>query len=133
MNPFVPDVPCYRVVAVDRSLCGYIAGLEVKRKLLEEEGLGFDQDDRILGVCWEFGAADEQFCKVFGFDVCVVGTEYVLLILKGRYQIDGIINSCIIVILSYSFPVVFRNTFFLCICICITRDSSISCWHRRWR
>lgn len=53
-NPFVPDVPCHRVVAVDRSLCGYIAGLEEKRKLLEEEGVGFDHDGRVLGMCWEF-------------------------------------------------------------------------------
>lgn len=54
MNPFVPEVPCHRVVAVDRSLCGYIAGVEVKRRLLEDEGVGFDEQGRVTGVCWEF-------------------------------------------------------------------------------
>ncbi|MBQ8337325.1 MAG: MGMT family protein [Bacteroidaceae bacterium] len=41
-NPFVPDVPCHRVVASDGSLGGYNGEregerLERKRRLLEEE------------------------------------------------------------------------------------------------
>lgn len=41
-NPFAPDVPCHRVVAVDGSLCGYNgrregAEIERKRKLLASE------------------------------------------------------------------------------------------------
>ena len=38
-NPYVPDVPCHRVVRSDGSLGGYSAegGIERKRQLLEME------------------------------------------------------------------------------------------------
>ncbi len=38
-NPFPIIVPCHRVVASNGSLCGFGGGLEMKRRLLELEGL----------------------------------------------------------------------------------------------
>lgn len=40
-NPFAPLVPCHRVIASDLSLGGYGGGLEVKRAILEREGVFF--------------------------------------------------------------------------------------------
>ncbi|MDQ1280902.1 MAG: methylated-DNA-[protein]-cysteine S-methyltransferase [Thermoproteota archaeon] len=40
-NPFAPLVPCHRVVAFDLSLGGYGGGLEMKRAILEREGIIF--------------------------------------------------------------------------------------------
>ncbi|MGA2858535.1 MAG: methylated-DNA--[protein]-cysteine S-methyltransferase [Candidatus Sulfotelmatobacter sp.] len=37
-NPVAIVVPCHRVIASNRTLCGYGGGLDVKRKLLELEG-----------------------------------------------------------------------------------------------
>jgi 6-O-methylguanine DNA methyltransferase, DNA binding domain len=36
-NPLSIVVPCHRVVAADRSLCGYGGGIEAKRWLLDHE------------------------------------------------------------------------------------------------
>jgi len=38
-NPVAIVVPCHRVIASDGTLCGYGGGLDVKRKLLELEGV----------------------------------------------------------------------------------------------
>ncbi len=38
-NPVAIVVPCHRVIASNGTLCGYGGGLEVKRKLLELEGV----------------------------------------------------------------------------------------------
>jgi methylated-DNA-[protein]-cysteine S-methyltransferase len=38
-NPIAIIVPCHRVIASDGSLCGYGGGLDLKRKLLELEGV----------------------------------------------------------------------------------------------
>ena len=38
-NPIAIVVPCHRVIASDGMLCGYGGGLDVKRKLLELEGV----------------------------------------------------------------------------------------------
>lgn len=48
-NPFAPRVPCHRVIKTDLSLGGYagkVKGVRVerKRRLLEEEGVEFDED-----------------------------------------------------------------------------------------
>ena len=40
-NPFAPIVPCHRVVASDMGLGGYGGGLELKRAILEREGVDF--------------------------------------------------------------------------------------------
>jgi methylated-DNA-[protein]-cysteine S-methyltransferase len=38
-NPFAIVIPCHRIIGKDNSLTGYAAGLEVKRWLLEHEGI----------------------------------------------------------------------------------------------
>jgi methylated-DNA-[protein]-cysteine S-methyltransferase len=38
-NPFAIIVPCHRVIASDGALCGFGGGLDMKRKLLELEGV----------------------------------------------------------------------------------------------
>lgn len=42
-NPFPVIIPCHRAVRTDRTLGGYQGGLEMKRALLEVEGVGFDE------------------------------------------------------------------------------------------
>lgn len=38
-NPLPIIIPCHRVISADGSIGGYSAGIEVKRKLLETEGI----------------------------------------------------------------------------------------------
>ena len=38
-NPISIIIPCHRVIGTDGSLTGYAGGLELKRKLLELEGV----------------------------------------------------------------------------------------------
>ena len=38
-NPFSIYIPCHRVLGGDGSLTGYAGGIEVKRTLLELEGI----------------------------------------------------------------------------------------------
>jgi methylated-DNA-[protein]-cysteine S-methyltransferase len=40
-NPYAPQVPCHRVVGSDGRLTGFAGGLPAKRRMLEEEGIGF--------------------------------------------------------------------------------------------
>ena len=49
-NPFLPEVPCHRVVRKDGSLGGYSAkgGINKKKKLLENEGHKFVKDKLIF-------------------------------------------------------------------------------------
>ena len=51
-NPFPLIVPCHRAVRSDRHLGGYQGGLEMKRALLEKEGILFDNAGRV--ICEEF-------------------------------------------------------------------------------
>lgn len=46
-NPFPLIVPCHRAVRSDRSLGGYQGGLEMKRVLLEREGIRFDDAGKV--------------------------------------------------------------------------------------
>lgn len=46
-NPFPLAVPCHRTVRSDGSLGGFGGGLEMKRALLELEGVGFDKNGRV--------------------------------------------------------------------------------------
>jgi methylated-DNA-[protein]-cysteine S-methyltransferase len=46
-NPFPLAVPCHRTVRSDGSLGGYGGGLEMKRALLELEGVGFDKNGKV--------------------------------------------------------------------------------------
>jgi methylated-DNA-[protein]-cysteine S-methyltransferase len=51
-NPFPLIVPCHRAIRSDRHLGGYQGGLEMKRALLEKEGIPFDDTGRV--VCPRF-------------------------------------------------------------------------------
>ena len=51
-NPFPLIVPCHRAIRSDRNLGGYQGGLEMKRALLEKEGIAFDDTGRV--ACPEF-------------------------------------------------------------------------------
>lgn len=45
-NPYPIIIPCHRTIKSDYSIGGYIGGCEMKRKLLEFEGIKFDQRGR---------------------------------------------------------------------------------------
>lgn len=55
VNPFAPEVPCHRVVAADGLLTGFYGhqddvALGKKRRLLEAEGVPFDEDGKVSKV-----------------------------------------------------------------------------------
>ena len=43
-NPYAPGVPCHRVVGTSGALTGFAGGLEKKKRMLMEEGVGFVGD-----------------------------------------------------------------------------------------
>jgi methylated-DNA-[protein]-cysteine S-methyltransferase len=47
-NPFPLIVPCHRVILSDRHIGGYGGGIEMKRALLEREGVFFDHTGRVI-------------------------------------------------------------------------------------
>jgi methylated-DNA-[protein]-cysteine S-methyltransferase len=47
-NPFPLIVPCHRTICSDLHLGGYGGGAEMKRVLLEREGIIFDQTGRVI-------------------------------------------------------------------------------------
>ena len=47
-NPFPIVIPCHRAIRADGSLGGYQGGLEMKRRLLEMEGVHLDARGRIV-------------------------------------------------------------------------------------
>ncbi|MBN2654603.1 MAG: methylated-DNA--[protein]-cysteine S-methyltransferase [Nitrospirae bacterium] len=49
-NPFPIVIPCHRVVSSDLNLGGYLGGLDMKRTLLELEGIDFDAFSRVSQV-----------------------------------------------------------------------------------
>jgi methylated-DNA-[protein]-cysteine S-methyltransferase len=59
-NPFAPGVPCHRVVAADRTIGKFQGDWPTnggkyqveKRKLLEAEGIVFDEKGRAYGECF---------------------------------------------------------------------------------
>jgi len=51
-NPFPLIVPCHRAIRSDRHLGGYQGGLEMKRALLEKEGIFLDSAGKV--TCSQF-------------------------------------------------------------------------------
>lgn len=47
-NPFPLVIPCHRVLRSDGRIGGFQAGLAMKRRLLEMEGVGFREDGRAI-------------------------------------------------------------------------------------
>jgi len=47
-NPFPLVIPCHRAIRSDGSLGGFQGGLKMKRRLLEKEGVIFDQKNRVV-------------------------------------------------------------------------------------
>jgi methylated-DNA-[protein]-cysteine S-methyltransferase len=54
-NPFPLIVPCHRAIRSDRHLGGYQGGLEMKRALLEKEGISFDDTGRVAYTQFHYG------------------------------------------------------------------------------
>jgi methylated-DNA-[protein]-cysteine S-methyltransferase len=46
-NPYAPTVPCHRVVGSDGSLTGFAQGVEMKKRMLTNEGVKFVAKDKI--------------------------------------------------------------------------------------
>lgn len=46
-NPYAPRVPCHRVVGSDGSLTGFAGGIDVKKRLLVQEGVRFTATGRV--------------------------------------------------------------------------------------
>ena len=46
-NPFPIIIPCHRAIRSDRTLGGFQGGLEMKRKILELEGVEFDSSGKV--------------------------------------------------------------------------------------
>ncbi|PKX98117.1 MGMT family protein [Aspergillus novofumigatus IBT 16806] len=78
-NPFAPEVPCHRVLAMNGTLGGYkgewILGGKYqveKRRLLEEEGVVFDEGggrrEIAFGSLWIWGAGSRCGECCLGFD-----------------------------------------------------------------
>lgn len=53
-NPFPILIPCHRAVRADGGLGGYQGGLEMKRRLLELEGLKISPQGRITGGIYHY-------------------------------------------------------------------------------
>jgi methylated-DNA-[protein]-cysteine S-methyltransferase len=39
VNPYAPQVPCHRVIKADGSLGGFAHGLQIKKEMLQQEGV----------------------------------------------------------------------------------------------
>jgi len=63
-NPFPLIVPCHRAIRSDRHPGGYQGGLEMKRALLEKEGIHFDNAGRV--ACPQFHYEKKVSKLVFG-------------------------------------------------------------------
>jgi methylated-DNA-[protein]-cysteine S-methyltransferase len=51
-NPFPIIIPCHRAIRSNGHLGGFQGGIEMKRALLEKEGIGFDHAGRV--ICNQF-------------------------------------------------------------------------------
>lgn len=53
-NPFPIIIPCHRAIRSNRTLGGYQGGLEMKRRLLEMEGIYFDPSGRVYAKAFYY-------------------------------------------------------------------------------
>ena len=51
-NPFPIVIPCHRVVRADGSLGGFGGSINMKRELLDKEGVAFDSSGRVSVKCF---------------------------------------------------------------------------------
>jgi O-6-methylguanine DNA methyltransferase len=61
-NPVPLLIPCHRVIRGDCSCGGYVFGSDVKRTLLEHEGVDFDAIERVTRGGFRFIGEDGVFC-----------------------------------------------------------------------
>ena len=54
-NPFPILIPCHRIIRSDRTLGGFGGGLQMKKALLETEGVPFDKAGRVTkgSICYQ--------------------------------------------------------------------------------
>ncbi len=55
-NPFPFIVPCHRVIRSDRHIGGYGGGIEMKRALLEKEGVNFNRTGMVICKRLHYGS-----------------------------------------------------------------------------
>ena len=53
-NPFPLIIPCHRAIRSDRHLGGYQGGIAMKRALLENEGIVFDGECRVINTIFTY-------------------------------------------------------------------------------
>lgn len=64
-NPFAPEVPCHRVIPTSLKLGGFMGdvsgeNVERKRKLLDSEGIRFDDAGNLLDVSFLLDCVPEH-------------------------------------------------------------------------
>ncbi|MDP3066207.1 MAG: MGMT family protein, partial [Methanobacteriaceae archaeon] len=59
-NPFPLIIPCHRAIRSDRHLGGFQGGLNMKRALLEKEGVKFDHAGRAVGARFYYARKDSK-------------------------------------------------------------------------
>ena len=62
-NPFPLIVPCHRVICSDKHIGGYGGGIEMKRALLEREGIRFDKAGRVICPRFHYDRTGENRYK----------------------------------------------------------------------
>ena len=62
-NPFPLIVPCHRVIRSDKHIGGYGGGIEMKRALLEREGIRFDKAGRVICPRFHYDRTGENRYK----------------------------------------------------------------------
>ncbi|MDP1552135.1 MAG: MGMT family protein [Methanobacteriaceae archaeon] len=53
-NPFPIIIPCHRVIRSDGTLGGFQGGLDMKKALLENEGINFDNKGKLIFDCFHY-------------------------------------------------------------------------------
>jgi O-6-methylguanine DNA methyltransferase len=62
-NPVPLLIPCHRIIRTDNTIGGYVFGSDLKRTLLEEEGVDFGALERVTRRGFRYvGSGDGTFC-----------------------------------------------------------------------